>query len=343
MKLCWDNIENIRLTRNGNFKDIVKKRVYYYYEFCDKCGEPFLGGKNSKQCSVSCASKRNHSEETKKKMSKSHMGENNHFYGKHHTNETKRKIAESLGDKVKGKNNPFYGKHHTEETKRKLGEKAKLRIGEKNGFYGKHHTEETKKKIIMTRLGLDNINDIKMLYYKKGIPTYYNYAHQIEWTEEVRHNKKDPNVLEVRCFKCDEWFVPTINNINNRIQYLNGNNKWENNLYCSDGCKNSCSIFNRSAKTIMKEDAIRAGRLSWLKLEREVQPELRKMVLARDESKCVKCGETENLQCHHIYPVATNPLESADVDNCITLCINCHKEVHKKEGCRRKDLIGEVC
>ena len=34
-------------------------------------------------------------------------GERNHFYGKHHSEETKQKIAEAK----KGENNPLYGKH----------------------------------------------------------------------------------------------------------------------------------------------------------------------------------------------------------------------------------------
>lgn len=93
----------------------------------------------------------------------------------------------------------------------------------------------------------------------------------------------------------------------------------------------------------MKNDAVRAGRLKWLELNREVQPELRQMVLKRDEYKCVKCGSTESLHCHHIIPVVIEPLESADIDNCITLCYNCHKEVHKLPGCRYNEIQIEEC
>ena len=45
---------------------------------------------------------------------------------------------------LKGEKHPMYGKHHSEETRKKISEATK---GENNPFYGKHHTEETKKKI----------------------------------------------------------------------------------------------------------------------------------------------------------------------------------------------------
>ena len=54
------------------------------------------------------------SEETKKKMSIAHSGKNNHFYGKHHSEETKKIISE------KGK-----GRHHSEETRKKMSISAK--------------------------------------------------------------------------------------------------------------------------------------------------------------------------------------------------------------------------
>ena len=53
--------------------------------------------------------------------------------GKHHSEETKRKISE----KVSRENNGFYGKHHSDETKKKLSE-----IGKKRKV-----SEETRKRI----------------------------------------------------------------------------------------------------------------------------------------------------------------------------------------------------
>ena len=65
--------------------------------------------------------------------------------------------------------------------------------------------------------------------------------------------------------------------------------------------------------------------------------------MKRDSNQCVKCYDTENLQCHHIIPVNIEPLLSADIDNCIILCYNCHKKVHKKDGCKFGQLRIEIC
>jgi group I intron endonuclease len=67
-------------------------------------------------------------------------GKQNPFYGKHHTEKTKKKIRIGLIGKVEGKNNPMYGK----------GYKLK---GKKNGFYGKFHTAKTKEIISKNNRG----------------------------------------------------------------------------------------------------------------------------------------------------------------------------------------------
>ena len=305
MKICWDNIENIRLSRNGYFRDIVKKRTYYYHENCKQCNNPFLGDFENIYCSRTCK-----------------------LIGNKLSDETKRKISRSTS----GKNNSRYGKQHTDESKRKMSKHHK----------GKKLSEEHKRKISES-LKRDKHYNWKGGYRSNSIPMYETYAPQLEWCEEVRRNKQDPNILEVRCFKCNKWYMPSLNEINSRIQSLKGNYKGSELFYCSDGCKNSCSVYGKSPEILMKEDAIRAGRLQWLELGREVQPELRHMVLKRDEYSCVKCGSNENLQCHHILPVAVEPLLSADIDNCITLCYNCHKKVHQKDGCRYGQLIMNEC
>lgn len=53
---------------------------------------------------------------------------------------TKNKISQSLS----GNNNPFYGKHHTEEVRNKL---SSMNKGKLNPNFGKHRSQETKEKI----------------------------------------------------------------------------------------------------------------------------------------------------------------------------------------------------
>jgi len=242
-------------------------------------------------------------------------------------------------------NEPFLGRKNSKCCSKEC--QYKYYIGEKNPFYGKKHTKEIKEKISKNRKGKSKGKDRYNYnpYLHKNIPTYDNYAPQLEWVEKVRRNQDDPNILEVTCSKCGEWYIPKISSVNSRIQILKGNinYKGEQHFYCSNQCKKSCSIYGKSPEQVMIQDAFNAGQLSWLELGREIQPELRDMVLERDGYQCTKCENTNDLQCHHIYPVNIEPLLSADMDTCMTLCPDCHKEVHQKDGCRYNQLKLEIC
>lgn len=86
MKICWDDLEGIYLSENGNFiKWVGKYRLYLIYkESCSYCGEPYFTKKKSPSnfCGHSCAnSGKNNgnfgkpmSINTKLKLSRSHMG-----------------------------------------------------------------------------------------------------------------------------------------------------------------------------------------------------------------------------------------------------------------------------
>lgn len=90
-------------------------------------------------------------------------GESNHMYGKHHTEETKKKISEKLTGLLSGEKNPMYGIHLevSEETRKKMSESHKgLMSGEKNPMYGKPsplrgvpQSEEAKKKNSLAHIG----------------------------------------------------------------------------------------------------------------------------------------------------------------------------------------------
>jgi group I intron endonuclease len=84
-----------------------------------------------------------HSTETKQKMKDAHLGENNHFYGKSHSEETKQRISA-----IKQANPTRYwlGKQRNEETCKKISESL-------TGQLGRPHTEESKKKISLAHIG----------------------------------------------------------------------------------------------------------------------------------------------------------------------------------------------
>lgn len=100
------------------------------------------------------------SEETRKKMSLSHSGENNHcfglvgelhpHFGHRHTEEHK----ENIRLRMSGPNNPNYGKRGidapgfgrivSDEARKKISDSAKLRVGPLNPFFGKKHNEQAR-------------------------------------------------------------------------------------------------------------------------------------------------------------------------------------------------------
>ena len=107
------------------------------------------------------------SEEAKKKMSTArkgkYTGEDNSFYGRHHSDNTRNKLSEANKGKHIGADNPFYGKHHTEEAKKKMSKARKGKYaGETHPMYGKHHTDEAKKKMSTAKKGMRWFNNGKI-------------------------------------------------------------------------------------------------------------------------------------------------------------------------------------
>jgi group I intron endonuclease len=96
------------------------------------------------------------SEETKIKISESrkgkYAGENNPFYGKKHTDETKRKMRENHAD-LSGENSPNYRKILSEETRQKIKDNHADISGENHPNYGQKLSDETRRKISESRKG----------------------------------------------------------------------------------------------------------------------------------------------------------------------------------------------
>ena len=204
------------------------------------------------------------------------------------------------------------------EKDKEYREQNKDKIKEYQKEYQKEYYEQNK----------DIIKEYQKEYCKSNA-LYEKYKDKLIG---VDYKSDEEGYLLVRCKYCNKWFHPTNLSVTNYINSGDG----RRNLYCSDGCKKSCPTY----RMVKYEKGFRQN------TSREVQPELRKLVLERDNWTCQKCGRSKDedinliLHCHHIDPVKNNPIESADMDNCITLCKECHKEAHRRKGCRYSDLAS---
>lgn len=147
-KYGWNNFKHEVLHKNVTKEEAEKLEIYYialwHLTDEDKGYNLCIGGNTTVGY--------NHTEESKEKMSQSHIGLS------------------------KGINNPMYNKHHTEEIKTKISERNKEfynnkehhpltgRYGENNPNYGKRRTEEQREKISRALTGRafskEHINNI---------------------------------------------------------------------------------------------------------------------------------------------------------------------------------------
>lgn len=173
------------------------------------------------------------SEDVRKKISEGHKrwhkdhpnalaGKNNPLYGKHHSQETRKKISEALlgktfseehrrkiSERMKG-TKLFLGRHHSEETKRKISEERRQR--QKKGwkhpllgrgpFKGRFHSAETKLKLSTNRRKW--IQEHGLTYLKSYYVKELGHSVRSKWEEEIGLLLKENNIpygYEARTFK----------------------------------------------------------------------------------------------------------------------------------------------
>ena len=130
--------------------------------------------------------------------------------GKVFSEETRRKLSNSLKGLFVGEKNPFYGKKHSEETRRKISaankgkpkwsdeEKIKMSINRKGKFcgkdnwnYGKHPSEESRRKMSESRRGENNPHYGKKMTEetkKKLLATHLGKPLSDETKEKIRNS-----------------------------------------------------------------------------------------------------------------------------------------------------------
>jgi len=218
----------------------------------------------------------------------------------------------------------FCGESYLTEKRRpsKFCSKSCANSKENNPLYGK--TSKSVSESNSKRIGVLNFN-YKDGIHKLGLASYSTYGNRLSKYEDVR-KQKDLDVLETKCVYCGKWFAPTRHNVKSRLIAIN--NIGGRHLYCSDECKDNCPTYRQ----YKYPKGFKKG------TSREVSTYLRKLCFERDNWECQKCEAITNLHCHHINGYAQNKILANDIDNVITLCKNCHKEIHSKIGCRYADL-----
>ena len=156
-KYGWDNFKHEILFENLSKDDACQKEIeliaFYDSTNPQRGYNLSLGGEGSAGAS--------RSEETRKKISESKMGENNPNYGKHFSESTRQKLSnarmkqnlsietlQKMSEAKKGKPSFKNGKKLSKESCQRISESKK---GNKNPNYGKHLSEDHKRKIKESR------------------------------------------------------------------------------------------------------------------------------------------------------------------------------------------------
>lgn len=153
--------------------------------------------------------------------------------------------------------------------------------------------------------------------------------------EEIRDCEYEPGI-EVRCKKCGEWFKPTSRQLRGRIVAIEKQmGIAENNLYCSDKCKNSCSSFRVSSDPFKSNQT---GPSDYeLKIWRgEV---LKQQLKEYGHNFCEYCGDKDKLHSHHAIPKKIHQIFSLDPDNGIVACERCHYEYAHAGDCGINKIV----
>ena len=167
--------EICRATSAAELADLEKKYIAEYRSYLPDVGYNMTMGGEGAVATAELRAKKSaarmgfvHSEETKRKISESHKGERNPFFGKTHTAENRRLMSEASKRKapdtpeqaawrsarVSGRRNPNFGKpgnmrgkHHTEEAKRKMSQTRRAR-GIRSPMKGQKASEQARQHLI---------------------------------------------------------------------------------------------------------------------------------------------------------------------------------------------------
>src|SRR4030065_2124982 len=203
------------------------------------------------------------------------------------------------------------GFKHTDITKLKMSLAAK---GHKNNL-GNHHSAETRLKIGLGNKGKIVSEETKMKISKANKGKHHTEEFKLKLSETMKGN-----TYMVRVKRSDET-----------RKKISENSKG----------KAYCLGFKHSNETKLKWSLMRKGENNpnW---KGGITPEQdkirhctetthwRKAVYDKDKYTCQICGAKDKyLNAHHIKPFKDYPELRFDINNGITLCEDCHKDIHK--------------
>lgn len=203
MKITKDVIDNLYVLKNGTIR--YNRQYYVLVDACKVCGCIYLTRKNKQSvfCSYSCRS----------------TGKYNNFYGKKHTDKTKKIISTAHVGK----------KHNVSESVRKT-------CGKRFAIYNKTKHPNYKKDV-----------------YKLELALYTTYSDVLK-RDGVFVRPYDMlianilyKIIEVKCYHCGKWYIPDRSSVKHRVQKINGSkNDSKCNFYCSEECKHVCYEYGRT-------------------------------------------------------------------------------------------------
>lgn len=318
MKVCWDTLNLLASVKfngkkGGWFFTTGKSNQFLYIhdEVCIICGDPFIGAKNVKTCSVECGRKYQGQTQVRKVPHKRKVIDTMSF------------TCSFCGRECLGSNS--YRNH---ERCCSRNENRYVLPRNKGGHKGSNQYTKAKAEgrvYIVSEESKEKWRESnrKRAGVPSGVASFNRYAVQLERYEAVRRAPENGNVLQVECYYCKEWITPSVLEVQNRIQSIKKTDFGENHFYHAGRmCRSKCSIYGKHTNTVDVE------------LDNEISPEISQIVRQRANGICERCKETPGIHCHHTEPrKCTGPMLEADVDQCLWVCLPCHLDCHQKDGC----------
>lgn len=284
------------------------------------------------------------SEETRRKMSEAKKGNRYGIgnKGKRRSEEVRRKRSETY----KGKNGTFYGKKHSEESKKKMSlvhkgkkltEEHKLKISKNNGrgMLGKenkwgHHTTEAKEKIgkahkgkIVSKKTREKLSKAKLGKYNEKDNPFYGKHHSKETKERLSKLHKGKHYSPKNEFQKGEKHPMFGKRGKDHPNYGKKH---------SEETKRMMSLSRTGEKSPNW-----LGGISFEPYDINFNGNFKKLIRQRDNYTCMLCGKSEQeelllakrkLSMHHVDYDKKNTIK----ENGITLCNKCNIKVnnHRK-------------